>query len=260
MSRSGEATAMYLADRDIKRLLPEIAFQTDDSAHPFVAEDQVQPASVDLRLDSLFWVQKSTRPIDLRRSKLLELSPRRHWLKKRLHWGEGITLQPGEMLLGRTFEKFTIPRQYAGKIEGRSSFSRMGLAVHCTGDFINPGYRGRMPLEIVNFGRSAVRLFPLVPICQLIFIRLSSEPEVIYGEDLSSKYMDDDGGPSYWWRDKRIRKLHDALGEHDVSERVQDELLKLMGPRDPELIERFEQVIRNLKREDLTNSEEILER
>ena len=241
---------MYLADRDIKLLLPEIGFETDDPAHSFVPDDQIQPSSVDLRLDSTFWVQISTRAIDLRRSKLLELSPRRHWSKRRLHWGESITLKPGQMLLGRTFEKFTIPRVFAGKIEGRSSFSRMGLAVHCTGDFINPGYRGRMPLEIINFGKSPVRLFPLIPICQLIFIRLSSQAEVPYGEALSNKYMDDDGGPSYWWRDKRIRQLHDALGEHDVSERVQDELLQLMGPRDPDLIERFEHFIRELKKEE----------
>jgi|GEM_PF-758516 len=251
---------MYLADRDIKLLLHEIAFESDDPDHPFVTEDQVQPASVDLRLDSTFWLQKSKKPIDLRRSKLLELSPRRHWSKVRLHWGESITLMPGQMLLGRTFEKFSIPQSCAGKIEGRSSFSRMGIAIHCTGDFINPGYRRRMPLEIFNCGRSAIRLFPLIPICQLIFVRLSSQAEIPYGAALSSKYMDDDGGPSYWWRDKRIRQLHTLLGEHDVSERVQDELLRLMGTRDPELIERFEQMVRNLKKDELTNSEEILER
>jgi hypothetical protein len=71
--------------------------------------------------------------------------------------------------------------------------------------------------------------------------------------------MDDDGGPSYWWRDKRIRQLHRALGEHDVSEHVQDELLRLMGPRDPDLIERFERMVRNLRKDQLTNSVEILE-
>src|SRR3989442_114308 len=114
MLQSGGAKSMYLADRDIKLLLDEIGFETDDQDHPFLAEDQIQPASVDLRLDSIFWLQKSKKPIDLRRSKLLELSPRRHWSMVRRHWGESITLKPGQMLLGRTFEKFSIPRSCAG--------------------------------------------------------------------------------------------------------------------------------------------------
>lgn len=122
------------------------------------------------------------------------------------------------MLLGRTYDSFTIPPTLAGKLEGRSSFARMGLATHCSADFINPGYRGKMPLQLVNFGRTTIRLVPFVPICQLIFIQVSSHPERLYGErELSSKYMDDDGGPSYWWRDKRVKELQAALREHDLA-------------------------------------------
>lgn len=139
---------------------------------------------------------------------------------------------------GVAFETFTIPSACAGKLEGRSSFARMGLAVHCSADFINPGYRGHMPLQLVNLGKGSVRLFPQVPICQLVLVRLSSPPERVYGaRELFSKYMDDDGGPSYWWRDKRIADLQAAFREFDVSERVQNEILELIGPREPELIE-----------------------
>jgi hypothetical protein len=164
------------------------------------------------------------------------------------------------MLLGRTFEAFTVPAKYAGKLEGRSSFARMGLAIHCTADFINPGYRGKMPLELINFGRGSIRIIPLVPICQVMFIPLSSEPERVYGaRELSSKYMDDDGGPSYWWRDKRIRQLQAALGEYDVEERIQDEILESIGARDPDLIERFEKMVRKMPNDVFTNSEDLLE-
>lgn len=252
---------MYLADRDIKQLLSEIRFETDDLDHPFVPEDQIQPASVDLRLDGTFWRQRSDKVIDLRRSKLLELSPRRHWHQINLKPGECITLKPGEMILGRTFEAFAVPPECAARIEGRSSFGRMGLAVHCTASFINPGWRGRMPLELINFGRSPIRLFPRLPICQLMLVRLYSLPELTYGaRELSSKYMDDDGGPSYWWRDKRIKDLHVAMGEHDVSEHVQDVLLEFIGPRDPDLIERFDKYIRKLRHDELTNAEDVLDR
>jgi deoxycytidine triphosphate deaminase len=252
---------VYLADGDIRALLAEIQFETDDPTHPFDPDDQIQPCSVDVRLDGTFWRQRSRKTIDLRRAKLLELSPRRYWSKIVLRRGDTITLRPGEMILGRTYETFSIPPTCAGKIEGRSSFGRMALSVHCTADFINPGWRGRMPLELVNVGRHTLQLFPLLPIGQVMFIRLSSRPQRLYGElSLFSKYMNDDGGPSYWWRDKRIQQLHVALAEHDATERVQREILDFIGPREPELIERFEKMIRRLRREDLTNSSDLLDR
>jgi deoxycytidine triphosphate deaminase len=83
--------------------------------------------------------------------------PRRHWRKILLGAGESIKLRPGEMILGRTFEAFSIPRSCAGKLEGRSSFARMGLAIHCSADFINPAWRGRMPLQLTNLGASSIR-------------------------------------------------------------------------------------------------------
>lgn len=252
---------MYLSDRDLRSILPEIAFQTSDPTLPFDPDEQIQPCSVDLRLDGVFWRQVSRRPIDLRRSKLLEMSPRRHWVRIDLKPGQCVTLQPGEMLLGRTFEAFSIPARYAGKLEGRSSFARMGLAVHCSADFINPGYRGHMPLELLNQGKSPLRVFPHVPICQVMFIPLSSTPERVYGaRELSSKYMDDDGGPSYWWRDKRVKQVQAALGEHDVAEAMQQELLEVIAPSDPELIERFERLLQQLPRSALTNTSDLLQR
>ena len=165
------------------------------------------------------------------------------------------------MLLGRTYESFTIPKELAGKLEGRSSFARMGLAVHCSADFINPAYRGKMPLQLVNFGRTTIRLFPFVPICQLMFIQLSSEPERVYGaRELSSKYMEDDGGPSYWWRDKRVKELQAALGDHDVNEAAQERILELITPSDPDLIERLESLVRRSRHDALSNADELLER
>ncbi len=252
---------MYLSDRDIKTLLPQIRFETDNPEQPFNEDDQIQPCSVDLRLDRTFWLQARKRPIDPRRDKLLQLSPRHNWTEIVLAPGESVKLKPGEMVLGRTYETFTVPDGCAGKIEGRSSFARLGLGIHCTGDFINPGWRGRMPLQLTNFGRSSLRLFPYLPICQIVFVRLSSVPERTYGaSELASKYMNDDGGPSYWWRDKRIRALQRSMGEHDLTERIQEEILALMGPQDPDLVERFERFVGSLRIDEVTNAGEILRR
>jgi len=257
----GGGAVTYLSDRDLRELLPKLDFKAADPAHPFDPAAQIQPCSIDLRLDNVFWVQRSGKNIDLRSSQLLEIEPRRHWRRERLSANQSTTLKPGEMLLGRTYEEFTVPVGFAGKLEGRSSFARMGLAIHCSADFINPGYRGHMPLQLINLGGSTITIVPYLPICQLIVVSLSSASERVYGDrELYSKYVDDDGGPSYWWRDKRIKALHAALGNHNVSEAIQREILELIRPCEPEVIERLEKFVAPLPIGDLTNSHDILER
>ena len=251
---------MYLSDTHIKDLLSELNITTANQSFTFDAADQIQPCSIDIRLDCVFWEQFRSTTLDLRKARLLELSPRRYWRRKELKPDESITLAPGAMLLGRTYEEFSMPKKCAGKIEGRSSFARMGLAVHCSADFINPGWRGHMPLQLINHGEHTIRLFPYIPICQLVLIPLSSQPERVYGDTtLSSKYMQDDGGPSYWWRDKLIKKLQQALGEHDVELRVQNEIFQHLGPCDPELLERFENFVRKATSTTRANAHELLQ-
>lgn len=236
---------MYLIDRELYEALPQLNIQTDEPAHPFLPAEQIQPCSIDIRLSNIFWLpQKKRSTIDLRKSKLAEISPRRHWRRIAIKPNESYTIRPGEILLGRTYEKFSIPSVCAGKIEGRSSFARMGLSVHCTGDFINPGWRGHMPLQLINLGPHPIKVIPYLPICQLMLIKLSNAPNKLYGErELQSKYMDDDGGPSYWWRDKRIQRLHKALQHSDVTLAIQQELLETIGVQEPEVIERFESFV-----------------
>lgn len=252
---------MYLTDKEIFEKLNDLNIECSNPKEPFRPEEQIQPCSIDLRLDNVFWIPKKAGTIDLRKSKLLELSPRRYWKKVVLKKGEYLTLKPGELILGRIYEKFTIPPNCAGKIEGRSSFARMGLGVHISGDFINPGYRGHMPLQLVNYNPNPIKLYPYIPICQLMLIRLSGRPERLYGErELQSKYIDDDGGPSYWWRDKRIRRLQDRLKEFDIILRIQEEILEKIGAQEPEVIERFEKFITKLSIDEFENVEYILEK
>lgn len=251
---------MYFSDKDIINKLPELKIECENEKEIFKPEEQIQPSSIDLRLDNVFWKQKSQKTIDLRKSYLLELSPRRQWKKIVLSDGEYIILQPRELLLGRIYEKFTIPKDCAGKIEGRSSFSRMGLGIHICCDYINPGYRGHMPLQIVNYSKSTIRIIPYIDICQLMLVKLTSIPSKLYGEaELQSKYMDDDGGPSYWWRDKRLKELQTTFNSYSLPNKIQEQLFKKMGVQEPEIIERFEKFISKSKTDNLSDSEFILD-
>ena len=252
---------MYLCDKNILLILPELNFETNNPSISFDPHEQIQPSSIDLRLSNVFWIPQRAKAIDLRKSALLELAPRRYWKKRVLAQNECITLYPGRLLLACIYEEFTIPKECAGKIEGRSSFARMGLGVHCTGEYINPGYRGHMPLELYNFSPNPIRVFPYIPICQLMLIRLTGIPNRVYGEtDLQSKYMNDDGGPSYWWRDKRIRSLQEAFMIKSVELEVQEGILKRIGIQEPEIIERFEKCLEHLKEPDKENADTLLEK
>ena len=206
---------MILSDRDLTPLVAEFQFETSDHQRPFNLEEQLRPCSIDLRLDRCFWVLKkrTRRPLDLRSASPGAIEIRRLFNAKWLHDGEGVSVRPGEMILGRTFEKFTIPNGYAGKLEGRSTYARLGLSVHCTGDFINPGWRGHMPLQLVNHGNFPITLTPYMRICQLLVMQVSSQSIKPYGSDPNDMYHNDEGGPSKYWLDKSLAGLRKSFGQ-----------------------------------------------
>ncbi|HEY4233129.1 MAG TPA: hypothetical protein VGM76_06870, partial [Lacipirellulaceae bacterium] len=101
---------MYLSDVDLKKLLPSLQIETQNPDHSFEPSSQVQPCSIDMRLDSVFWRQKNRRgPMDLRRSVVDQVDARRYWQRMDVRPNETVTLKPGHMISGRVYEKFTIP-------------------------------------------------------------------------------------------------------------------------------------------------------
>lgn len=252
---------MLASDDHLRELLPQLQIQAEEGAEPFSAEEQVQPASIDFRLSHIFWRPRRRFTVDLQRARLLEIQPRRYYQRVELRTGETITIKPGELLLSRTLEEFTVPNGYAAELIGRSSFARLGLMVTAAGGFINPGWRGRMPLQLVNFSPNPIRLIPSLPICQVKFVRLTNVASKPYGHpDLQSKYVNDDGGPSYWWRDKRIKNLHLALSEKQVEHRIQNEIEERIGTQEPEVIERLDTLIRSMRVEELQSADQVIER
>lgn len=251
---------MYVCDKHLRDILPQINFREEDGAEPFQPDEQVQPASIDLRLSAVFWKPIRRFAIDLRRPRLLEVQPRRYYRKVILRPGETIVIGPRQLLLGRTAEEFFMPNNYAGELVGRSSFARIGLMVSASGGYINPGWRGRMPLQLVNFSPNPIRIVAGLPICQIRFVQLTAPAERPYGHPaLGSIYLDDDGGPSYWWRDKRIKRLHELLAERAVDLRIQRHLDSVIGPREPEVIERLEAYVARTRVAEMANAETLLD-
>lgn len=255
---------MYLSNTELYNIVDSLNFETQDNLYPFSVNDQIRLCSIDIRLSTVFWYQRKLKygqKIDLKHGKLYDISPSRLWRKKIYGFEDKINLKPGEMIIGQTFEKFTIPKKYAGKIITRSSFTRLGIETSCTNDFINPGYRGRVPLEIINNSKNTIILYPLTPICQIMLIPLSSEPIGSYGDKkFSSKYQNEDGSPSLWWRDNLMERVQIKLSNLDYSTSLIKSLSKYLENADDDCLDRFHKYISNLKGNKIDTSDEIFDR
>lgn len=147
-----------------EEILKEIS-QGAIEIEPF-EEDQVGPGSIDLRLGKEFRVFKK-----LRNACVVEDSTSIETLTERLEAGESFTLMPGETVLGITHERIKLPDNICGWLEGRSRFARMGLVIHMTAGFVQPGINNRQVLEIGNLAPFPLVLKPGVRICQIILER-----------------------------------------------------------------------------------------
>ena len=147
----------------------------------------VQPASIDLRLGDSFRVFHNHRAeaIDLRAGPPAGLTE-----QVAVDGEEGFVIHPGEFCLGRTEEWVELPEDVVARIEGKSSLGRLGLIVHATAGFIDPGWKGTLTLELNNLTRVPIKLYPGNLIAQLSFMALDKPAERPYGSaELGSHYQ-----------------------------------------------------------------------
>lgn len=85
--------------------------------------------------------------------------------------GGSLLLKPSETVLGITQERITLAPDLCGWLEGRSRFARIGLGVHITSGFIQPGVDNQQVLEITNLGPTPLALYPGTKICQIVIQR-----------------------------------------------------------------------------------------
>ncbi|MEX0760934.1 MAG: dCTP deaminase [Dehalococcoidia bacterium] len=172
---------MVLSDRTIKEQIEAGRIIID----PFDPRD-VQPASVDLHLDSKILVfRNSTAPyIDLR-ADLPELTE-----PLVIKDDQPFILHPGEFVLGSTFEHIEIPNNIVARLEGKSSLGRIGLLIHSTAGYVDPGWKGHLTLELTNVSRLPVTLYYGMRIGQISFLQMTTEVDRPYGSsELGSRYQ-----------------------------------------------------------------------
>jgi dCTP deaminase len=146
----------------------------------------VQPASVDLRLGDSF------RVFHNHRASAIDLRERPSGLTEEVVIGrdEPFVIHPGEFCLGRTLEWVELPDDIVARIEGKSSIGRLGLIVHATAGFCDPGWKGTLTLELNNLTRIPIKLWAELPIAQLSFMRLDRPAQRPYGSPgLGSHYQ-----------------------------------------------------------------------
>jgi dCTP deaminase len=170
-----------LSDGTIRRLVDEGRLKVDpwDPA-------LVQPASIDLRLGDSFRVFHNHRvtAIDLRDV------PTNLTEEVKVREDEPFVIHPGEFCLGRTLEWVELPDDVVARVEGKSSLGRLGLIVHATAGFVDPGWKGTLTLELNNLTRVPIKLWPGLAIAQLSVMALDRPAERPYGSpDLGSHYQ-----------------------------------------------------------------------
>ena len=169
-----------LSDRTIKNLLAEGRIVVDP-----LGDGCIQPASVDVHLDKHILVfRNSRRPfIDVRQdlSDLTEMEE---------IGDQPFMLHPGEFVLGSTLESIEIPDDLVARLEGKSSLGRIGLLIHSTAGYVDPGWKGHLTLELSNVANLPITLYHGMKIGQLSFLQLSTPADVPYGSpELGSKYQ-----------------------------------------------------------------------
>lgn len=156
---------MILSDKTIIRLLRENKLVISP-----ISGNQIQPASVDIRLGKTFSVVEDSP------SGIITLE---HAIQYKTIEAESYLLLPGQFILATTMEYIELPNNLTAFVEGRSSLGRMGLFIQNAG-WVDPGFHGEITLELFNANRCAIELKPGRRIGQLVFAEMDEDAENPY--------------------------------------------------------------------------------
>jgi dCTP deaminase len=176
---------MIFSDRTIKESVAAGRIVID----PY-DEAMVQPSSVDLRCDSVF------RVFENHKYALIDPKAPQEDLTTAVSatGGQPFILHPGEFVLGSTLEVVALADDIVARLEGKSSLGRIGLLIHSTAGFIDPGFKGQVTLELSNVANLPIAIYPGMKIGQISFYQMSTPADSPYGSPgAGSKYQGQSG-------------------------------------------------------------------
>lgn len=156
---------MILSDKTIRKMLDEKSLIIKP-----LTEEQIQPASVDIRLGNTFSVVDDTP------SGIITLDSQ---IKYKSITSDTYLILPGQFVLATTMEYFELPNNMTAFVEGRSSLGRMGLFIQNAG-WVDPGFKGEITLELFNANRCAIELKAGRRVGQLVFAEMDDHAENPY--------------------------------------------------------------------------------
>ncbi|HVX92704.1 MAG TPA: dCTP deaminase [Candidatus Dojkabacteria bacterium] len=174
---------MILSDKTIKERL-----KTGEIVITPFKEEFLQPASYDLHLGRSILVFNTEKHnmIDIKKP-VEDLM-----LRKELKEDEEYIINPGDFLLANIEEVTGVNGRHVGRLEGKSSLGRLGLIIHATAGFLDPGNSLKMTLEIANLSPLPIKLYAGMKIAQMAFEQIDQFVEKEYGhKSLNSKYFGD---------------------------------------------------------------------
>lgn len=157
---------MILSDSEIKQVLKEKSLLIDP-----IEENQIQPASVDIRLGDSFCMLNDCK------SGIINTREKPEYINITR---EKIILFPGQFILGTTMEYIKLPDSLTAFVEGRSSLGRLGIFVQNAG-WVDPGFEGEITLELFNASRFSIELHSGDRIAQLVFAKMERSADKPYG-------------------------------------------------------------------------------
>jgi dCTP deaminase len=184
---------VVLSDRTIERLIADGSIQID----PYDAS-LLQPSSVDVRVDRYFRVFHNAR------YPYIDVKEPQEELTEQVEIEEdrAFILHPGEFVLGSTLERVRLPDDLVARLEGKSSLGRLGLLIHSTAGFIDPGWDGHVTLELSNVANLPITIYYGMKIGQISFMQMTEPAATPYGaSEIGSKYKGQKGPtPSRYYK------------------------------------------------------------
>ncbi len=176
---------MVLSDKEILRAILKDELIISPISNP----KQIGSSSVDIRLGTSFKYFKLIKQTHFDITNIEKLAEEINEYSEEVKLGsaEPFILHPKDFVLGSTLEYLKLPDNLTARLEGRSTWGRVGLQIHSTAGLVDPGFKGSLTFELHNLGKLPLPLFPGVRIGQLVFYPIDNVG-IDYSKKSQAKY------------------------------------------------------------------------